>query len=65
MLNFSMWLHDDSIPEKEIVRISYRIVSTKRFKAMDENKKKVLIDMIERFETALAATKKEIDNQPK
>ncbi len=60
MLNYSMWQHDPADEKKRIVTISYKIGSYNRFKNMTNAQKEALVDMITRFETTLAASKKEI-----
>lgn len=60
LLNYSMYTTDESQEGKAIVRISYRIVSTNRFKAMTKKQKQTLIDMIDRFEKTIKVTKSQI-----
>lgn len=60
MLNYWIETQTDDNPSKGIVRMSYKIVSWKRFKAMDKEKRKKLIEAIDKFQQMLNATKKEI-----
>lgn len=64
MINFAFELYD-GVPEKSLVKISYRVNSPKMYKNMTKEKKKSLVDMIDRFQTVLKATKKEVmKNKP-
>lgn len=56
----SMWTHDGSEKERGIVKLSWSIISAKRYEAMTPEQRKNVVSMIENFEKILQATKEEL-----